>query len=264
MAENEIDAMKLAEGLEKTNRERRNLSTRIFNEAKEQIGKIPEGPSVLIAHDPEWPMGVVGLIAGKIMNEYHRPVFILGEFQGNIAGSGRSIEGFDCTEALDDAKDLLLKYGGHPRACGFTIVDNSKYEELKARFNDFAKKVLTKEDLIQKLDLDAELRIEDITWDFNDSLEKMRPFGMGNPAPLFLSKNVEVVESSTVGADNKHLRLALTHDGKVIRKAIAFRNGHWLEKLQSGAKIDIAYRVDVNEWNGNRELQLKIEEIKLS
>ncbi len=262
MADNEIDAIRLAEELEITNRERRTLTTAIFEEVLEQIGEIPEEPSVLVAHNREWPMGVVGLIAGRVMEKYHRPVFILGEFDGKIAGSGRSIEGFDCTEALARSKDLLLKFGGHPRACGFTIADNNNFDQLISQFNEYARECLKTEDLVPKLEIDAELSISDLDWDFSDALDELKPFGQGNPEPLFVSKNVEVVECRGVGQEGKHLSLVVTHDGKILRKGIAFSKKEWVEKLQVGDKIDLVYSLEINEWNGNREIQLMIKELR--
>lgn len=264
MADNEIDAMKLAEELEITNRERRNLTDGIFKQVVKEVGELSDEPSVVVAKNPEWPMGVVGLIAGRVMDKLHRPVFILGQFDGKIAGSGRSIEGFDCTVALEKSKDLLLKYGGHPRACGFTIADNKHFDALIERFNAYAKESLTKEDLIPKLELDAELSITDLTWEFSDALEELKPFGQGNPEPLFVSKACEVVECRGVGKEAKHLSLVVTHDGKRLRKGIAFSQKDWVEKLQVGDKIDLVYTLDINEWNGNREIQLMIKEIRAS
>lgn len=264
MAESEEEANRLAEGLERTNRERRKLTDGIFKQAINQIGPVSEDPEVLIARDKDWPMGVVGLIAGRVMEKYHRPVFILSEFDGKIAGSGRSIEGFDCTEALNRAKDLMLKYGGHPRACGFTIADNDHYPELVQRFNAYARESLTKEDLVPKLELDAELKIDQITWEFFDELEQMKPFGQGNPEPLFVSFGAEVVECDGVGQEKNHLRLSVTHDGKTIRKGIAFKKKYWVDNLIPGKKIDLVYTIEVNEWNGNRELQLMVKELRYS
>ncbi len=265
MAQDDIEAMKLAEGLEQTNRERRDLSDKIFKQAMEQIGEVPDEPSVLMAQDDSWPMGVVGLIAGKVMEKTYRPVFIMGQFDGLIAGSGRSIEGFDCTEVLKECADLLKKFGGHPRACGFTIADNAYYEKLKERFNDYAKRVLTPQDLIPILHIDAQVHFNDLTWDFYDQLQSLRPFGMGNPEPLLLVRNVKVVDCSGVGKENNHLRCVITdEDGKIMRKVIAFKQPYWVETLRPGERVDLVFRLDVNEWNGNRELQLKVEEIKLA
>jgi single-stranded-DNA-specific exonuclease len=264
MSEDENEAMKLAEELETTNRERRKITEDIYKAAITQIGPVSEDPEVLIARDKDWPMGVVGLIAGRIMERYHRPVFILSEFDGKIAGSGRSIEGYDCTIALDKAKDILLKYGGHPRACGFTIADNDHYPELVQRFNAYARESLTKEDLFPKLEMDAELKTSEITWDFYDELEKLKPFGQGNPEPLFVSYGAEVVECDGVGEDKKHLRLSVTHDGKIIRKGIAFSQKYWVEKLIPGTKIDLVYTLEVNEWKNNKDLQLMVKEIRYS
>ena len=263
--EDPAEAKRLADILEQNNRDRQELTKKMLSEALKQIGKVdPDEASVLFAHDPSWSMGVVGLIASRVMDKYHKPVFILAELNGKIAGSGRSIEGFDCVDALQDSKDLLEKFGGHARACGFTLADNDKFDELKKRFNAFARANLTKEQLQPLEMIDAEVNVSDITWEFFEDVEKFMPFGMANPQPKFISKAVEVVEVSTVGADNQHLRLSVKHDKQIIRKCIAFGKGKWMSKLAPGSKIDLVYNVEVNEWNGNRELQLKVIDLKLS
>lgn len=257
-------ALQLAESLEKTNKERQELTKKITDEALKEVGMIdPDIPSVAVVQNDSWPMGVVGLIASRVLEKIYRPVFVLGKINGKIAGSGRSIEGFDCTDALADASDLLSKFGGHARACGFTITDNDKLDELKKRFNEFARKNMTKDHLQRVVEIDAELKMNEITWDLYDSLQLFAPFGMGNSKPKFSTSQAEVVEISTVGADNQHLRLTLTHDHQVFRKCIAFKKGEWIDKLHVGAKLDAIYEIEVNEWNGNRELQLLIKDIRV-
>lgn len=262
MSDNEADAIRLAIQLEETNKERQEITTRMVAEGVQQVGMVEPGAQALVVYDPNWSMGVVGLVAGRLLEKFHLPVFACAQIDGKIAGSGRSIEGYDCTEALDSVKDLLLKYGGHPRACGFTMNDNTKFEELKRRFSDFAKNSLTAADLIPKLEIDAEISISDITWDFHEQIQLFEPFGMGNPQPKFLTRNAKIVDSSAIGADQKHLRLVVTGDGQVLRKCIAFGMGEYIHQLKVGSTVDIVYNVDVNEWNGNRELQLKIVDLK--
>lgn len=263
MADTYDDAKVWADKLEQTNKERQNMTKKITEQALQQIGPVdPDNPTVLFAYDPSWPMGVVGLIASRVLEKHYRPVFITSEINGKIAGSGRSIEGFDCVEALNDAKEYLGKYGGHERACGFTIAENNQFEALKTKFIQFAREKLTKDHLVQKIELDAELKVEEITWDFYEVYQKFAPFGMGNEEPKFVSYQAEVVEIAAIGADKNHLRLAITHDHKIIRKCIAFRKGEMIDRIRVGSKIDLIYTVDINEWNGNRELQLKVIDIR--
>lgn len=265
MAKDQEQAVKLAEKLEETNKLRQQMTEKILAEAKQQIGEVEKSiPQVLVAYDPSWSIGVAGLIASRLLEQYHLPVFVLGELNGKIAGSGRSAEGFDCTIALNATKDLYSKYGGHANACGLTLADNSRFDEFKRRMNEYAQKTMKIEHTMPKLLIDGELPIQQIQWGLHDLLVKFEPFGMGNAQPKFVSKNVEVVEAAAVGSAKTHLRLVLTQDHQVYRKGIAFRQGAWASKLSVGSLIDVVYYVEVNEWNGNRELQLKVVDLKLS
>ncbi len=265
MAKDDVQATTLAETLEKTNRSRQELTEKIMTAAIKQIGDLGERkPRVIVVYDPTWSVGVAGLIASRLVEKFYLPVFVLGHINGQIAGSGRGIEGFDCTMALQATKDLFSKYGGHTAACGLTLADNNKLDEFRQRLDEFATKTLSKDDLLSKLSLDAELPLNKVQWQLQELLEKFEPFGMGNPQPKFLSSRVEVVEASAVGQQKSHLRLTVTQDHSVFRKIIGFRFGSWLPRLQPGTKIDIVYTIDVNEWNGNRELQLKLVDLRLS
>ncbi|MBI4121845.1 MAG: single-stranded-DNA-specific exonuclease RecJ [Parcubacteria group bacterium] len=263
MAEDELQANQLAEKLENTNRERQVLTEQTVKEAVAQLGEVKPGVGrVLVAYNPEWSIGVAGLIASRLLEKFHLPVFVLAQINGQIAGSGRSPDGFDCTLALGATKELYAKYGGHKNACGFTLVSNDKLDDFRQQMDEFAARTMSAEDLIPKLKIDGELSLERITWDLHEQLSLFEPHGMGNQQPKFVSRGVEVKEVSTVGKEAAHLKLVLTADNKMYRKAIAFRFGHWAAKLKSGDKIDVVYYVEVNEWNGNRELQLKIVDLK--
>lgn len=265
MAKEQNQAAVLAETLEKTNRSRQTVTEKIMAAALSQIGDIGERkPQVITVYDADWSVGVAGLIASRLIEKFYLPVFVFGEINGKIAGSGRGIEGFDCTAALQATNDLYLKYGGHPAACGLTLADNSKLDEFKQRMNAFAATVLTSDHLQPRLLIDEELPISRIQWPLQELLQSFEPFGMGNPQPKFLSRRVEIVEMAAIGQQKNHLRLVVTQDHQVFRKMIGFRFGQWIELLRVGAKIDIVYTIEVNEWNGNRELQLKLVDLRLS
>lgn len=265
MAQEEPHAAVLADNLEQTNKNRQAVTEKMYKEALEQIGEINrDEPQAIVVYDPTWSVGVAGLIASRLLERFHLPVFVLAEINGQIAGSGRSIEGFDCVQALNAMKDLFLKYGGHARACGFTLADNKRLDEFKQRATAYAKKVLNEEEVMPKLVIDGEIELNRLTWDFYEQLKQFEPFGMGNPQPKFLSTNLEIVDISTVGAEGAHLRLSVTQNHTIYRKCIAFKQGKWAETLRAGDKVDLVYHLDVNEWNGNRELQLKVVEIRLA
>lgn len=265
MAQEEPQALQLAENLEQTNKNRQVVTEKMLYEALRQIGDIDRTkPQAIVVYDPTWSVGVAGLIASRILDRFHLPVFVLAEINGQIAGSGRSIEGYDCVQALNAMKDLFAKYGGHARACGFTLVENYKLDEFKKRASAYARKVLSDEEVVPKLVIDGAVKINQLTWDFYEQIQLFEPFGMGNQQPKFLSAGVEIVDVSTVGADGSHLRLSVTQDHSIYRKCIAFRQGKWAESLRIGDKIDLVYYLDVNEWKGKRDLQLKVVEIRLA
>lgn len=265
MAQEEPHAAQLAENLEQTNKNRQTVTEKMLKEALEQIGEIDRNkPQAIVVYDPSWSVGVAGLIASRLLDRFHLPVFVLAQINGHIAGSGRSIEGFDCVQALNAMKELFSKYGGHARACGFTLAANDLLDAFRQRATEYAQKVLGEEEIAPKMIIDGEIEINQLTWDFYEQIRQFEPFGMGNPQPKFLTRNAEIVDVSAVGAEGAHLRLTVTQNHTIYRKCIAFRQGKWTETLRVGDKIDMVYHLDVNEWNGNRELQLKIMEIRLA
>lgn len=264
MAKDEAQAARLAEKLEATNRSRQNLTEKILQDAKAQIGEVKRLPQVLVAYDESWPIGVAGLIASRLLEHYHLPVFVLGQMNGLIAGSGRSSEGFDCTTALAATKDLYAKYGGHTNACGLTLADNARLNDFIHRMNAYAQRTMKAEHTIPKLWIDAEIPLSRVQWALQEQLETFEPFGMANPQPKFITRRAEVAEVSAVGQDGKHVRLVLTQDHQTYRKAIGFRMGNWSKTLRPGTMVDVVYYIDVNEWNGNRELQLKLIDLRMA
>jgi single-stranded-DNA-specific exonuclease len=262
IAEDELEATTQAMRLHDINKERQRVSRQAYKEAKHQIGEVTD-EKILIASNPEWRAGVVGLVAGRICNDYSLPVFIVHQHEDKFMGSGRSVEGFDVTKALHHASEHLDKYGGHPQACGFSTYGELKFEKAVEKMREYAQEHMTEELSTPTVNLDAEIDLADVSWELHDAIEKLKPFGPGNPTPLFAAKGVKVVSFSTVGKEGAHLRLRLqSQTGKIIN-AIAFGFGDRAEDLSLGAMIDVLFEVNVNEWNGNRELQLRLEDLKI-
>ncbi len=255
-------AQELATCLEATNKQRQEITEQIVKEAKQQIDEIDK-QKILFARGKEWTVGIVGLVAGRLAEAYHRPVIIMGENEkGDIVGSGRSISGFDITKALIDIKDVLEQFGGHAAACGFTLRKN-KYQKFIKLMEQQADKSLTEQDLIKKVMVDSRVPLEDINWDLVHMLQMFEPFGERNPIPTFAAFGLEVIDMQKVGNEGKHLRLVLRR-GNQTRKVIAFRFGNGLgDILRIGDMVDIIFEVSVNEWNGNRELQLKLIDVRI-
>jgi single-stranded-DNA-specific exonuclease len=257
MVETDEDkAVELAKELNQSNLDRQKLTERIVREAKTQ--KIDEDDSLLTFYDPEWASGLTGLVSGRLSREYSRPVFVMTKVGDNIVGSGRSIPEYNIIEALQANEDLLIKYGGHPQACGFSM-DPAKQEEFIKTMKDLAASKLKGIQFKSSLEIELGMDFEEISWDLVDLLEKFRPYGQKNPEPLFMSTGLTVTSLRQVGNDGKHLKLEVSKGNKK-KDAIAFGLGKM--PLELGDKVDIVYNLSINQWNGNREIQLIIKDIK--
>jgi len=257
------EAERLAQELNQTNQERQQITEKINLEAKEILGQVKD-QKILIVVGEGWPTGVVGLVAGRLTDEFNLPSLVISKYNGEIIGSGRSIAEFDIIEAVEKCDQYLSRYGGHPRACGFTIKNDEGLEKFKDRMTELAAEELNKKDITPVIEVDAEVKLEEVNWELFDDLERFEPFGEANSKPKFLAKDLTVTEAQTVGREGKHMRLMVKHDTEIIRKTIGFCFGDWCAKLKAEDKIDLVFEVDVNEWNGNRELQLKIIDLKNS
>ncbi len=261
--EDDLRATTLAVRLHEINMERQKASQLMYEQAKQQVGEAANEP-LIVAYQDGWGAGLVGLVAGKLVNEYNRPVFVAGKEGEKFVGSGRSIEGFDVTKALHHASEYLDKFGGHPQACGFSVMGEERFHKAMALMKAYAAAELKPEDVEPRLQVDAEILLDDIHWDLFDALQVFQPFGIGNPLPLFVSRGVRVASFSGVGRDGGHLKLRLqSQTGKLV-EAIGFGFGAWVQKLTLGAWIDVVYEIQVNEWNGNRSLQVRIVDLQQS
>ncbi len=253
-----------AEQINNDNTERQKITEQYFKEAKTALAPaVDRGDPILFFYNPDWNIGLAGLVAGKLLSLYERPVVVMSDADDVIKASGRSIKSFDITEALDKISDLFTAYGGHAQACGFTLKSDVGVEVLEKKLFALAKKEINKDDLEDVIDIDIEIPLSAVTWELYEFLEKFSPFGQEAAKPVFVSRNLSVQAVDPVGVDQKHLRIQVTDDKGLSRKMIAFGFGsEWLGKLSYGDHIDIVYDVDINEWNGSRELQLKLIDIK--
>lgn len=256
MCEDPAEAEQLALGLNQSNAERQQASDEVYRQAKAQIGEVGTR-KILFAIGP-WSVGLAGLVAGKLMNDYGLPVFVICEQgDGRFAGSGRSMHGFDVAEAMKQAAEHLERFGGHPQACGMSCQSRERLDSFIGQMSVLAESYFAGRDITPALSIDAELALPTINWWLIEALAALEPFGEGNPRPVFATRELVVSAVDAVGVEAKHLRL--TANGK---KFIGFRFGDWLSKIKVGDKIDLAYEAGVNEWNGNREIQLRIIDIK--
>jgi len=256
------EASRLAVKLETQNRERQDLTLSIYKTARELVTSSRKDAYLLFAFDPGFNPGVVGLAASRLVDEFYRPALVAtlapDEGGGVIRGSARSIGEFDITRALDECADLLEHHGGHKAAAGFTV----KRENLRAfqeRLEAIARSQLEGLDLRPCLVIDSEVRISSLDWALVEHLEALEPCGIGNPAPVLAVRNTKVIAFRSVGRDGGHLKLTLS-DGHIAIDAIAFRLGAWAKKMPQ--RLDVAFNLEVNEWNGQKNLQLNVRDLK--
>ncbi|MEA3349861.1 MAG: DHHA1 domain-containing protein, partial [Chloroflexota bacterium] len=215
---------------------------------------------LLFAADPEFNAGVVGLAASRLMDIYYRPA-IVGQTRGEFTqASCRSIKEFHITEALDQCGDLLESHGGHAAAAGFTV-RNQNIPELIERLNNIATEQLAGKDLRPTLTADMEIPLSDLEAEVLEYLDWMQPTGYGNPQATFVSRNLKVTRSRTVGKKDSHLKLSVS-DGHITFDAIAFRQGYWYKQMPP--RIDVLYHFELNEFRGRKTLQLNVRDIKPS
>ncbi len=259
ITKDETAADELARALNITNLERQKVTELMVAEAIKQITVKPKD-KIVIAFKPEWQLGLVGLVAGKLVQIYNRPALVMCSDGKIIAGSGRSIQNFSLVDLLQHSEKLLQQYGGHKQAAGFKLKSDN-YEDFIAQCRSLANKQITKDSLKPVLLIDAELELSQTDWTLYEQVAKLEPYGQNNPLPLFVIKNLTVSSLDKVGNGQQHWRMILK-DEKVEKKFIAFGAEAWQKNLGISDKLDVVVEIGVNQWNGNRELQLKIIDFK--
>jgi len=251
-------ASELAQHLQALNVERQELTLQAVEVAREQAFDSGQDLPLIFATSSGFRPGIVGLVAGRLCEEFYRPAVVVQQGETESRGSCRSIDEFDITDALDECADLLVRHGGHAQAAGFTVL-NENLPKLRERLMQLAAERLDGEDLRPSLDVDAEVPFDQLTETLADELRRLEPTGAGNDAPLFVTRGVRVVEARRVGQEGKHLRLRLSN-GVQFLDGIAFKFGDWAERLEG--MMDIAYHLEINEWNGRRRPQLNIQDLR--
>lgn len=252
-------ALELAQRLNDTNLSRQQMVAGAVIHAREQV-IASDDKGLIFVHHGSYHEGIVGLVASRLVEEFGRPAFVISRGEEFSKGSARSIPGFNIVSLFDSAREYLVEGGGHPMAAGFTV-RTEHLELLSQAFKDGASKSLTDEVLVPKLRIDCEIPQSTVTMELALELRKFAPYGMGNPEPVFASRNVSVVDTKLVGADGKHLKLRLKSDDSPIIDAIGFGMGPFYGKLSPGKLVDVAYTIVVDEWNGEKKLQLKLRDI---
>jgi single-stranded-DNA-specific exonuclease len=263
LTDDEDDARRLAGELEELNRERQAVEGRILREAVQEVESWPEerrARRAYVVAGEDWHEGVIGIVASRLVDRFHRPVVLIAGAEGEWKGSGRSIPAFDLHGALAACAPLLGRWGGHRAAAGLSIAPEN-VEAFASRFAEHAAGVLRDEDLQPVTRVDAIVpRGTRLTLELCAELARLAPFGLGNPEVTLLAPGCELGDLATVG-EGKHLRFRVRRDGADAGSAIAFGAGPRLEGYGGGGRWDVAFRLEENRWNGTVAPQLVVRRI---
>ena len=256
-------AQKLADQLNALNQERRRLTAQLTAKAEEMVDA--EALIQIVAGENFAP-GVVGLVASRLAEKNYRPAIVFEKGEAESRASCRSIPEFHITEALDETADLLIRHGGHAQAAGLTI-RNKNLEQFMAQINEIAASKLGHLVLQPTITIDTELELEQVDWALQENLAQLEPTGYANATPIFLTRGLEVVHHRVVGQEGAHLQLRLSgphHGGYGYKEvsAIAFRQAEWANSMPQ--YVDVVYTIGVNEWRGQRNLQLIVQDMRPS
>jgi len=263
LAKNQEEALPLARSIEFFNTERRSTDERITKEALQQIEleEAKQNASTVLYH-PTWHNGVIGIVASRLIENYYRPTVVLTKSEDVLAGSVRSVKGFDVYQALEACKDHMIQFGGHKYAAGLTL-EETQLEEFKAAFEKAVQERILDSQKAPVMLYDAELTLDAITSKLYRILIQMAPFGPKNMKPVFVSHNcIDKGGSRLVGKDQDHLKLELVDPNGIVIQGIGFGLGQHHIKVKQKNPFSILYTLDENEFNGRVSLQLVIKDIK--
>lgn len=261
LCQEEGKAEQMAAELKNLNEERKELTAEGVEEALQQVEeKLAQDP-VLVVYLPECHESLAGIIAGRVREAWNKPTFVLTRGEDCVKGSGRSIEAYHMYQALCGVQDLLLKFGGHPMAAGFSL-EEAHVEEFRRRLNEQTQ--LKPEDFIPKIWIDVAMPLEYLSERLVEELKILEPFGQGNEKPQFAQKNLHIRSVRVLGKNRNAVKLSLVTEQGLPMDGMLFTEGdRFVEELGSSRMIDVIYYPDVNEYNGNRTLQIVIREYKI-
>jgi len=258
LTEDPVEAQRIAYRLDACNRERQRLEKTIFDEIMARIDSMGDAreKGALVLASPEWHPGVIGIVASRVVDRFYRPTILISLKDGIGKGSGRSIAEFNLYEGLKLCDPLLISYGGHRYAAGISVKEGD-IEKLSEVLGDIVKEGLVVQELVQETHIDAQCSLSRITYDLVSQFDRLAPFGIRNPEPIFCSRNVQVSYPTVVG--NKHLKMRVYGDG-VSCSSIWFNRGDYAQDIE-GVRLDIAFTPQINTWNGSSNIQLKVRDI---
>ncbi len=255
------EASQIALELNKINQNRQDILEEIYQKALEIVkkDKLDQKPFIIVQGE-NWPKGLVGLVAGRLVEKYNRPSIVLSGKNGKLEGSARSISSFHLLEALEESEKHLIQFGGHSQAAGLKL----KKEELKDFYNDIAQiadQKLTKKDLKPELKIDCKLSSDKLTGRFARKLAKLAPHGISNPRPVFMTDNFKLVAASYVGRGGNHAKLTVKKEDSLF-DCIGFNLSDRVKSFNLNERIDLAYGLEENTFNGKTNLQLVLKDLK--
>ena len=259
--ESEPAALQLAQELESLNRRRREIEEEITREAIVQVDAGDPQPAIVVGAKG-WHIGVIGIVASRLVERYHRPaVVVTFDAQGIGKGSVRSVAGFDVCQALQQCEQALVTFGGHPMAAGLTVREEA-FAGFRHRFWEAAEGLLEGAQQGHTVDVDAEVGLADVQFPLLRELERLQPFGTGNPEPTFMSRGISVLEKKMVGEN--HLKLLLRQPGSVPMDGVGFRMGGLANAIDAGnGRIDAVFTPELNEWKGSSRIQLRLRDVRV-
>jgi single-stranded-DNA-specific exonuclease len=258
-------AREIATALEQQNRERQATEKQILGQALDQITELKldaEEHHAIVVGGEGWHAGVIGIVASRIVDRFHRPAIVVSLENGEGHGSGRSITGFHLANALAAMGDVLDGSGGHEMAAGLQV-KAGRFDEFRTRFLQYARKMIAPEMLVAELRIEAEATLDEISKPLVDQLHRLGPFGQGNPRPILCCNDVELVQDpNVVGKSGDHLQLRI-RQGVTAMKCIAFRFGRLAGQLRRGMHLDLAVEPTLNTYNGYTNVELDVKDLRV-
>lgn len=257
------EAIEIASLLEDKNNERQMIEAKMYQEAEDIINgdERYKDDKVLVIANKGWQHGVIGIVASKLTEKYYKPTILLTIEDEEATGSARSIKGFSIFDTLVKCSDLLGKFGGHEQAAGLSM-DKNNIDELRRRVNEIADYNLTDEDMIENISVEFELNEGSIDFNLIEELHSLEPFGMSNPSPRFIIRDLEIRSIFRMGKEKNHLKLNLEKDK--VYECVGFNMAYMAENYEVGDKVDVLFQLDENNYMGNSKIQFLLKDIRLA
>src|SRR5207302_6390352 len=260
LADSRESADPIAQRLQEQNTERQRLTAEIVREARVEVSQLDSATAVIVMGATHWPLGVLGLAASKLVEEFYRPTFVFNTDGDEWRGSARSIEGFHLVDCLRHCAPLLRRFGGHAMAAGLTVLGD-RFNEVKAGLEEYTAARLNGDAFSRPIRIEASAAFADLKPSLHHEIQMLAPFGVGNREPVLLSRDAEIVRTETFGADRRHLRLHL-RDRTASAEAIAFDKAAAAPHLPTGRRLDIVYALQFERWDGLDRLRLHLRDLR--